>query len=130
MNAIAVYCVAALGVLLFGMGWPISGLRNQRKQYFGYDADPTDTLYKAVRAHGNTAEYAPFLSVIFLYLGAHNPSPWMVWTMIAVTLCRYLFVIGMIAFPTVAKPNPLRFIGAAGTYTFGLILCFALIAVD
>jgi uncharacterized membrane protein YecN with MAPEG domain len=126
MNTAAVYCVAALGVLLFGMGWPISALRNHRKQYFGVTADPTDTLYKAVRAHGNTAEYAAFLSVIFLYLGAHQPEPWMIWTMIAVTVCRYLFVIGMIAFPTVAKPNPLRFIGAAGTYTFGLALCYAM----
>lgn len=127
MNDIAVGCVAALGLLLFGMGWPISILRNHRKQYFSHDADPSDTLHRAVRAHGNTAEYAAFLSVVFLYLGAHHPAPWVIWTMVAATVCRYLYVIGMVAFPTMAKPNIVRFLGAAGTYNFGLALCYALL---
>jgi uncharacterized membrane protein YecN with MAPEG domain len=127
MNQAAVICVAALGLLLFGMGLPISGLRFTKNQVFGVNPDPTDSLYKLIRAHGNTAEYAPFLAVLFLYLGAHNPPAWVVWTMIAVTVCRYLFVIGMVAFPTMAKPNPFRFVGAAGAYAGGLALCVALL---
>jgi len=129
MNSIAVESTVALGALLFGMGWPISGLRNHRRQYSGYNPEPTDLLHKAVRAHGNTAEYSPFLAVMFLYIGAHDPARWMVWTIVAVTVCRYLFVIGIIAFPTMAKPNPVRFIGAAGTYTLGLALCYAMVIV-
>lgn len=127
VNSVAVVCTAALGFLLFGMGWPISTLRNARKRYIGYDAEPTDLLYKAVRSHGNTAEYAAFLAVMFLYLGSRNPADWVVWSMVGATVCRYLYVIGMLAFVTMAKPNPVRFIGAGGTYTFGLILCCAML---
>jgi hypothetical protein len=31
----------------------------------------------------------------------------------------------MIGFPTLAKPNPMRFIGALGTYVGGIALCMA-----
>jgi len=127
MNVVAIWCVAALGILLFGMGWPISGLRRQENRYFGFDADPSNLLYKSIRAHANTAEYAPFLAVLILYLGAHNPATWVIWTMVAATACRYLFVVGVIAFPTMAKPNPVRFIGAGGTYVCGLMLSCALL---
>lgn len=125
MNAVAVGCVAALGALLFGVGWAISAVRFARKRFSGHDSDPADLLYKLVRAHGNTAEYAPFLAVLMLYLGAHAAASWVVWTMVAATACRYLFVVGMVAFPTVARPNPVRFVGAAGTYVCGLILTWA-----
>jgi len=125
MDATAVICTAALGFLLFGLGWPISGIRFVKKQFSGYNSEPSDLLCKMVRAHGNTAEYASFFAILFLYLGAHNPAPWVVWTIIAATVCRYLFVIGMIAFPTMAKPNPVRFVGAAGTYFCGLALSYA-----
>ena len=127
MNTIAVTCTAALAFLQFGMGWPISTLRNSRKQYIGYSNEPTDLLHKAVRAHGNTSEYSALLAVIFLYLGSRNPADWMIWSIVGATICRYLYVIGMIAFPTMAKPNPVRFIGAGGTYTFGLALAYAML---
>jgi uncharacterized membrane protein YecN with MAPEG domain len=127
MNVVAIWCVAALGFLLFGMGWPISGLRRQENRYFGFDADPTKPLYKLIRAHANTAEYAPFLAVLFLYLGAHNPARWVILTMVAATVCRYLFVVGVVAFPTMARPNPVRFVGAGGTYVCGLMLSYALL---
>ena len=127
MSLVAIECVAGLGFLLFGMGWLISGLRFTRKRFSGFDDDPADLLYKAVRAHGNTAEYAPFLAVMMLYLGAHNPAPWVVWTMIAATVCRYLFVVGVVAFQTLEKPNPVRFVGASGTYACGLILAYAVL---
>jgi len=55
MNVVAIWCVAALGILLFGMGWPISGLRRQENRYFGFDADPSNLLYKSIRAHANTS---------------------------------------------------------------------------
>ncbi len=126
MNSIAIGCVAALGLLVFGGGLAVSMQRMRAQQITGFDPDPTDPLYKAVRAHGNTIEYAPFLAVLMLYLGAHAPAPWVTWTMVAATASRYLLVIGMVAYPTMAKPNPPRFFGALGTYVFGLMLCFAL----
>jgi len=47
----------------------------------------------------------------------------------AVTALRYVHAAGMIAFPTLDKPNPLRFIGALGTYVGVLALCVALFLV-
>ena len=126
MNTIAIDCAAALGLLLFGLGMAVSGVRGQSGTFIGHETDPTSRLFKFVRAHANTAEYAPFLAVLFLYLGAHNPAPWVVWTMIEATVCRFVFVAGMILPATMAKPNPLRFIGAAGTYAAGIALCIAL----
>ncbi len=127
MNTVSVVCAAALGFLLFGLGLAVSAVRGTSQTFIGHDADPAGQLHKLVRAHANTAEYAPYLAVIILYLGAHNPAPWVVWDMIAVTVLRYVFVAGMVLPATMARPNPLRFIGAAGTYFTGLALCVALV---
>ena len=125
MNGMAIICTTAPRVLLFGLGLAISMVRFLAKRFYTHEVDPADGLYKLVRAHGNTGEYATFFGVLFLYLGAHNPPDWVVATMVAATLCRYLFVIGMVAFPTVAELNPIRFLGASGTYFTGLALCRA-----
>jgi len=89
----------------------------------GSSNDPADSLYRLIRAHGNTAEYGPMLAVLFLLVGARNPAPWLLWTMIVAVVSRYLIAIGMIAGPTLAKPQPLRFVGALGTYLTGILLC-------
>jgi hypothetical protein len=46
--------------------------------------------------------------------------------MIVTIFCRFLLVADFIISRSMAKPNPMRFIGAVGTYIFGLGLCFAL----
>jgi uncharacterized membrane protein YecN with MAPEG domain len=79
-------------------------------------------LHKLVRAHGNTAEYAPFL-----YLGAHTPTTATVSLIVAATVCRCLLVIGLLAWPSMDRPNPLRFAGALGTYATGIALSLALL---
>ncbi|WP_081076970.1 MAPEG family protein [Burkholderia cepacia] len=78
------------------------------------------------RQHGRTAEYAPFLAVLFLHFGAHDPSRAILVLIVAATACRCLLVIGLLAWPTMANPNPVRFIGALGTYLCGAALCIAL----
>ena len=57
---------------------------------------------------------------------AGEPATWVIWVMIAVTAFRYVHAAGMITSPDLAKPHPLRFIGALGTYVGGLALCVAL----
>ena len=52
---------------------------------------------------------------------------WVVWVMVAIAAFRYVLAIGLIFPPSLAKPNPLRFIGALGTYACGVALCVALI---
>ena len=75
-----------------------------------------------VRAHGNAAEYNPMLAVLILYLGMRQPGYTMQWLFIAAAVSRVLHAAGMIMSPTLARPQPLRAIGAVGTYVTGLIL--------
>ena len=69
----------------------------------------------------------PFLALLFLYLGARSPSATTVLLIVAATVFRCVLVVGLIARPTMAKPNPLRFIGALGTYATGAALCGTLL---
>lgn len=123
---IAVLCVALLGFLVVGLGLVVSMTRGSTKTMYGYNIDPADRLYKAVRAHGNTTEYAPMLAVLILTLGMLNPEPWMMWCMGLVTLSRYVFVFRIVLPPSMAQPSKLRFIGSLGTYLFGMALCAGL----
>ncbi|TKC87982.1 MAPEG family protein [Trinickia terrae] len=127
MNNVALACVAVLGLLLFGLGFSVSATRFRENTGSGCETDPANLLHKLVRAHANTAEYAPFLAVLFLYLGARSPSAVTVSLMVAATVCRCLLVVGLIALPTMAKPNPFRFVGALGTYLAGIALCVTLL---
>jgi len=123
--SVAMLCSALLGLLLFVLGLMVSVTRGNTKTNFGYNPDPTDRLYKLVRAHGNTAEYAPMLAVLYFFAGAHDPTGWIRATIWATTACRYLIVAGILMSPTLAKPQPLRFVGALGTYVGGIALCVA-----
>ncbi len=125
--ATAVVCTGLLGVLLFALGFHVSATRGRTNKAGSIPDDPSDPLFKAIRAHGNTAEYAPTLGVLMLYLGVHSPAQWIQWTMIAVTACRYLIVIGILSSATLDRPHPIRFIGALGTYVGGMILAITML---
>lgn len=127
MHPTAIACTAILGFLIFGLGVAISLLRFREHRLTGSADDPANLLHRFVRAHGNTAEYAPFLAVLFLYLGAHQPSALALWLMIGATAARVLLVLGLIAWP-LNRENPLRFVGALGTYVAGAALCALLLA--
>src|SRR6266849_9346079 len=113
---VAVVCIAELGLLVFGLGLGVSLLRGSTGTNIGYKPDPTDRLYKMVRAHANAAEYGPMLAVLMLVLGSRQPGSWMLVTFVIATLCRYLHAAGMIMSSSLERPQPLRFIGALGTY--------------
>ncbi|HJY83528.1 MAG TPA: MAPEG family protein, partial [Candidatus Binatia bacterium] len=70
----AIVCTALLGLLVFGLGLSVSLTRGQTGTNFGYSPDPTDRMYKMVRAHGNATEYVPMLAVLMLLVGGHNPA--------------------------------------------------------
>ncbi|MFM0632147.1 MAPEG family protein [Paraburkholderia xenovorans] len=127
MNSIALACTGVLGLLLFVLGLTISVVRSRVGLLSGYAPEPDQLLTKLVRAHGNTAEYAPFFAVLFLYLGSRNPPHWQLWCIAGATACRLLLVVSLLAWPTMSKPNPARAIGALGTYGFGVALCVALL---
>lgn len=123
----AIVCAALLGLLLFGLGLAVSLTRARTETGAGYRDDPTDPLYKMVRAHGNTTEFAPMLALLMLFLGSTSPATWVLWTMAIVTLARYLIVVGILASPTLSQPHPLRFVGALLTYLGGVVLSLALL---
>lgn len=126
MNAIALTCMGALGLLLFGLGFAVSMAR-QRSGVLNGAQGADQLLTKLVRAHGNAAEYVPFLAVLFLYLGAHDPSTWVVGCMVGATVCRLVHALSLTAWPSMTAPNPARAVGAVGTYLFGIALCVALL---
>ena len=127
MNSTALACTSVLGLLLFTQGLAISVLRSRTGLLSGQAPEPDQLLTKLVRAHGNTAEYASFFAVLFLYLGSQNPPYWQLWCMAGATASRLLLVAGLLAWPSMSKPNPARAIGALGTYAFGITLCVALL---
>jgi uncharacterized membrane protein YecN with MAPEG domain len=120
---VAYICVALLGILVLGGGFYVSLWRNRTKIVQGYPDDPSHGLHKAVRAHGNTVEYAPVLALIIYIAGLHNPPLWILVCMVGVTIARYLLYFGLLLSPTIARPQPLRFIGALLTYILGIVLC-------
>jgi hypothetical protein len=121
----AAISAGVLGLLVFGLGLLVSLTRGATNTAIGYNPDPADRLYKMVRAHGNATEFNPMLAVLILYLGAHGPAAWLEWTFLAAAGSRVLHAAGMILSPTLAKPQPLRFAGALGTYVTGIVLAFA-----
>jgi uncharacterized protein len=46
---------------------------------------------------------------------------------VGATVFRYLHALGMILCKSLDRPDPLRFVGAVGTYVTGLILAFAVV---
>ena len=126
---VAVVCAALLGLLVFGLGLMVSLTRGRSKTNFGYASDPTDPLYKMVRAHGNAAEYAPMMALLILYLGTRSPGTWLAATFVLATVFRYLHAAGMIRCASLDRPDPLRFTGALGTYVTGLALAVAALVV-
>jgi uncharacterized membrane protein YecN with MAPEG domain len=120
-------CVALLGLLLFALGFAVSMTRGRTATNIGSSGNPADFLHKIVRAHGNASEYVAMLAVLILVVGMREPSTWASWSMIGATASRYVHAAGMILSPTLDKPQPLRFVGALGTYVFGLSLCVSLL---
>src|SRR2546428_2288577 len=125
----ALLCTALLGLLVFALGLSVSMTRGSTKTNIGYNPDPADRLFKLVRAHGNATEYSPMMAILMLAIGARQPSAWMLWVFIGATACRYLHAAGMILSPSLDQPQPLRFVGALGTYVFALVLVIALLVV-
>ena len=122
----AVICTALLGVLLFGLGLYVSILRFRQGQNIGHDANPDDPLHRAVRAHGNTAEYVPFLGLLFLWFAARPAPNWIEATIGIATGARFLLVAGLLWGKSLQEPNPARFLGALLTYLCGLALVVGL----
>ena len=123
----ALVCIGLLGLLPFVLGFAVSMARGREQTLIGTPTDPTSTLHKTVRAHGNTAEFAPMLAILIYVAALGDPASWVVWMMWLGTAGRYLIVFGLILSSTLDKPHPLRFVGALATYVAGTALAVAVL---
>ena len=89
-------------------------------------------MAKAQRAHGNAAEYAALLIGLFLLVGfayqGRDLGGLVMWTLIAVTVSRFLHALGFLICETLEKPHVLKMIGALVTYVGGLVLAALVIS--
>lgn len=124
---VAIVCTALLGLLLFGLGLHVSLQRRSTRRSIGHDASPVDPLHRAVRAHANTAEYAPFFAVLFLWYATRPAPTWIVATIVLATVARFALAGALLFGPSLNRPNPARFLGALFTYICGLVLAAGLL---
>ncbi len=124
---VGIICTALLGFLLFGLGLHVSLQRRSNRRSIGYDASPLDPLHRAVRAHANTAEYAPFFAVLFLWYATKPAPTWILATIVLATVARFAIAGALLLGPTLNRPNPARLFGALFTYLCGLILAAGLL---
>jgi uncharacterized membrane protein YecN with MAPEG domain len=111
MNAYLI-CSAILVLLYFALALNVSLTRQRTKTGIGTGSDLSGPLNKAVRAHGNAAEYVPIFVALFLYFLMSGAGGW----------------ITMLMTPSFnAPPHPLRALGALGTYLGGFALGVALL---
>jgi uncharacterized membrane protein YecN with MAPEG domain len=124
---VAIICTALLGLLLFGLGFHVSLQRRENRRSVGHEASPVDPLHRAVRAHANTAEYAPFFAVLFLWY-AMKPAPtWIIATIVLATVARFALAGALLFGPSLNRPNPARLFGALFTYICGIVLAAGLL---
>ena len=123
----AIICTALLAALLFLLGANVSRLRGSAANQLPSASD--DPLFVAIRAHGNATEYVPTIAVLMLLVGARNPAAWMLAAMVAATAARVAHAAGVLLAGDMARPAPLRMMGAIGTYLGGLALAVAAVLV-
>jgi uncharacterized membrane protein YecN with MAPEG domain len=119
-------CSAILVIVYFLLAFNVSLARGSTKIGIGTD-EPQGKLNRAIRAHGNAAEYIPILVLLFLYFLSTGASGWITWVVIGVTACRVLHPISMFISPDLNRAYAPRFIASAGTYVGGLALGVALL---
>ncbi len=126
MNAYLI-CSAILVLVYFLLAFNVSLTRGSMQVGIGSGDNPSGRLNKAIRAHGNAAEFIPIFVLLFLYFLSTGASGWITWVIIGVTVCRVLHPVSIFLSPDLNKAYPLRFVTSVGTYLGGLALGVALL---
>jgi uncharacterized membrane protein YecN with MAPEG domain len=123
MTTIPVVCIALMGILLFLLGANVTRHRVIRGAT-GNQAPtaPDDVMFIAQRAHGNASEYVPTLAVLVVVCATLTDGWWLNTLAIAALSARSLHALGLLTSRTMASHNPVRDVGALGTYLTGVLL--------
>lgn len=114
-------CSAALALLTIALAF-MTSIERTKNGVIAYDADilPTSYMAKIQRAHGNSAEYVGLLIGLYFLVGFTFPgesfTPLMSWTIIAITLSRFIHALGFLMSSTLEKIHLLKAIGVTVTY--------------
>ena len=129
MNTFIISSVAALAMLVAALGAWVTTVRvRTRVIYHGERMDPHSQIAKAVRAHGNAAEYAGMLMGLYLVTGLVYRDAaldtWVAIVIVGLTAARYLGAIGFLTSETLEKIHPLKALAGMCTYggTFALAI--------
>ena len=127
---IAIICTAILAAMLLVLGLNVSRMRGVTGKTGGsqFPSDPASGLLKAIRAHGNAAEYVPALMVLFLLVGTRSSAAVAIPLIAGATASRLVHAYGLLTSPSLATPTAARLVGAAGTYLFGIGLAVAAVS--
>jgi len=128
--AIGIICIALNALLVFALGFWVSIQRSTGDKviYYGEVLDPSSSLAKAQRAHGNASEYAGAVTALFLLCAITDKGgPWIGALIIAITAARYLHAIGFLTCQTLSTPHWAKALGALLTYIGGIVLSVYLV---
>lgn len=133
MHATILICSASLVILTLLLAFWTSLQRGSSKVIaYGAPLDPSSSMAKAQRAHGNAAEYAALLIGLFLTAGfayaGRDLGGVVTWTIIAITAARFVHALGFLICKTLEAPHPLKALGAVVTYLGGVVLAGMVIA--
>jgi uncharacterized membrane protein YecN with MAPEG domain len=119
---VAIVCTSLLAIMLFALGANVSRVRATAGDAGQFPVDPRQPLLKAIRAHGNAAEYVPTLALLMLLGADRSPSTLLSMTCIVATTARFTHAWALLRTRTLAQNTAARTIGAAGTYLSGIVL--------
>ena len=99
-------CSGVLVVLYAGLSINVSRMRLRKRKF----SEVTEAeVTKAIRAHGNAAEYIPLFVALFLYLNSASSSTYIAVVAAVATFSRILHAAGMFRIASVTERHPLRY---------------------
>lgn len=121
MSTIVIACAAAMALLVAALGaWVTTVRLRTNVMYHGERMDPSSQIAKAVRAHGNAAEYGGMLIGLFILTDlVYRAGPMETWVsalIVLVTVSRYVGAIGFLTCTTLEKIHPFKAFAAVVTY--------------
>lgn len=127
MHTLLLVCVSILVILTLALGFLTSLVRGGSKTiYYNAPLDPASMMAKAQRAHGNAAEYAALLGVLFIATGfayaGRDLGLFVTSLVIALTAARVVHAAGFLVCKTLEKPHLFKAVGALVTYLGGIAL--------